>query len=106
MDKEFVEQTAQQTQTTPQKSQQQNRPIPPSLNNGTKQNGPPGLPGSSTTEDLTDSWKTTFAVPAQENLGPKPADCPDNDGDGFVDATICGDWIDISEETAMMPMHR
>ena len=60
-DKENVEQTAQQTTpTTTQKSQQQNRPIPPSLNNGTKQNGPPGLPGSSTTEDLTDSWKTTL----------------------------------------------
>lgn len=77
-----------------------NRPIPPnttSLQKGGSngpQNGPPGLPGSSASEDLTSSWSNEFAVSAQPNLGSKPNNCPDQDGDGFVDATICGDWID------------
>lgn len=92
--KQMTQQTAPPTQTT---QQGKNRPIPPSLDNGTKQNGPPGLPGSSANEDLTSSWQTSFAVPAQSDLGAKPTDCPDNDKDGFVDAAICGDWIDITK---------
>ena len=103
-DEENIEQKTPQTAPSTQ-IPQQNRPIPPSLNNGTKQNGPPGLPGSSASEDLTDSWKTTFAVPAQENLGPKPADWT---------MTVMALWMPRYVETgltslkptAMMPMHR
>ena len=46
----------------------------------------PWIPGSSASEDLTESWKSTFAVPAQPDLGTKPAECADKDGDGFLDA--------------------
>lgn len=92
--------TRQETSNSLREQQTMNRPIPPknpNLNGGEQKNGPPALPGSSSSEDLSDSWKSAFAVPAQPDLGSKPADCPDKDGDGFVDAVRCGDWIDTSK---------
>ena len=97
---ESIEQTAPQQVSNPPVAQNRNRPIPPknqTLNSGGQQNGPAGLPGSSASEDLTGSWKSAFAVPAQPKLGTKPTNCLDKDADGFLDAVSCGDWIDISE---------
>ncbi len=77
----------------------QSRPVPPKpgqvpdRQKKGPQNGPPNLPGSSPNEDLTTSWKSLFSVAAQHNKGNKPTHCPDQDGDGFVDAKTCGDWI-------------
>ena len=99
---ELVSSPAAEQTTAPSKSNAQpmkrpTQPNTPALQKNGPQNGPPGLPGSSASEDLTLSWNTDFAVPAQPNLGSKPDNCPDNDGDGFVDATVCGDWIDVAK---------
>lgn len=56
-------------------------------------NGPNGLPGSSPSEDLSTSWRDALAVDAGVNSTQKMADCPDADGDGFLDATVCGDVV-------------
>ena len=56
-------------------------------------NGPNGLPGSTPSEDLSDSWKDALSVDAGTNDLQKTTECPDADGDGFVDATICGDLV-------------
>ncbi len=82
----------------------QGRPIPPKPFGTNKtpptkgpNNGPPNLPGSSPSEDLSSSWTDRLAVSAKPDLGTKPSSCPDVDGDGFVDAKVCGDWIDINQ---------
>lgn len=56
-------------------------------------NGPAGLPGSTPSEDLSDSWSTQLAVSAGTNADQKITECPDADGDGFLDAKICGDVV-------------
>ena len=78
-----------------------NRPIPPkkgSLNKNI-QNGPQNglLMGSSPTEDLESSWNPTLSVDATGPQKSKPNACPDEDGDGFVNAKLCGDWIETTQ---------
>ena len=48
--------------------------------------------GSSPAEDLSTSWKTSFGQ-AQVPQNQDPSSCPDQDGDGFVDALICGNSL-------------
>ena len=54
---------------------------------------------------MTSSWRADLKVPTLKtsiNLEPHRLDlggdgCPDADGDGFVDAQICGDLVDIEK---------
>ena len=75
-----------------------NRPIPPTPNdvNAKNQQAPQNglLLGSSPTEDLTSSWTPALSVDATIQQKNKPSSCPDDDGDGFVSAELCGDWIE------------
>jgi formylglycine-generating enzyme len=46
-----------------------------------------GMPGLSSKEDLTSSWKTDFAVDVPITV--QISDCPDADNDGYFDAKKC-----------------
>lgn len=52
------------------------------------------IPGSTPIEDTTSSWKENLHVPVfSDTISTflSTESCPDRDGDGFVDAKICGD---------------
>ena len=74
-----------------QKTPLQNAPSHQAKGSPEVKNGPPGLPGMSASEDLRSSWRDELAI-SWEAKTKTTVDCPDNDGDGLVDATAphCG----------------
>ena len=86
------------TTQTVEQPKPQAKPFPPAQNpKRSTQNGPPSLPGSSPNEDLSSSWRADLKIPTLKGPIVQKDVCPDVDGDGFVDASICGDQVDIEK---------